>query len=225
MRRKANLTIYVEGGGDSRALLRECERAFRLLFERAGLPAGSFEVYASGPRRNAYDDFCLALANGENALLLLDSEELVATAGAAWQHLAARPDHLTQPAGATAAQAHLMVPTMEAWLLADKLALAAYYQGKFGREAFNTNALPKRDDVEQISKPELNAALENATRQNRSKGLYHKGRHSFELLSMLDPQVVAGASYHFRRLLCHLQAALQVAAMRWLDCTEFTPAI
>jgi hypothetical protein len=113
---------------------------------------------------------------------------------------------------------------MEAWLLADKLALAAYYEGKFSRDVFNVNALPKRANVEQISKTEIETALENATRHNRSKGLYHKGRHSFELLATLDPQAVAGASYHFRRLLCHLKAALQAAAMQWLTCTEFTPA-
>ena len=118
--------------------------------------------------------------------------------------------------------AHLMVPTVEAWVVADKANLAVYYTGKFGRESFNESALPRRDNAEQISKEALYEALQNATRSNRSKGPYHKGNHSFEILKTLNPQVVARGSYHFRRLLCQLKAALQAASMTWLDCAEFT---
>lgn len=230
MNMKRTLTIYVEGGGDSRTLLRECQRAFSFLFERAGLPPRRFTVEACGSRNQAYDDFCTALQHGEQALLLVDSEELVATDRhtqqpiAAWQHLANRPNNaMPRPAQATDDQAQLMVPTMEAWFLADKDTLARYYTGKFGREAFNSNALPKRANVEQVAKPALNDALANATRANQTKGIYDKGNHSFELLALLDPKAVAQASYHFRRLLCHLKQVLQATAMGWLDCQEFTP--
>jgi hypothetical protein len=222
------LTIYVEGGNrSSRAALIACQAAFKKLLERAGLPPRSFSVEACASRRQAYEDFRYALESGENALLLVDSEELVATdrqtgrPKAAWQHLTDRAeDTLAQPAQATAEQAHLMVPTMEAWLLADKEKLAAYYRGTYNRDAFNEKALPGRDDVEQISKADINRALENATRPNKSKGEYSKGDHSFAILETLDPQEIAKHSYHFRRLLCHLRAVLR-ASIAWLDCAEF----
>lgn len=229
MRQTRTLTIYVEGGGGNRKLLRECQRAFSLFFERAGLPSRRFTVEACGSRKDAYDDFCTALGNGENALLLVDSEELVACDKRteqpvpAWQHLADRPnDKWPRPVGATDEQAQLMVPTMEAWFLADKINLAAYYAGRQKREAFNESALPKREDVEAVRKEDLETILANATRPNQGKGLYHKGRHSFGILAALDPAAVARGSYHARRLLCHLKEALKAAAsMTWLDCTEF----
>jgi hypothetical protein len=227
------LTIYVEGGNrDSRAALIVCQRAFRLFLERAGLPPRGFSVEACASRNQAYDDFCFALAKGENALLLVDSEELVATQPQTnrpvpvWQHLTARTgDNWTRPPGAADDHAHLMVPTMEAWLVADKKNLAAYYRGTYNREAFNEGALPPRANVETVSKKAIEDALANATRPNQTKGLYHKGRHSFEILETLDPKTVAAASYHLRRLLCHLKQVLQAAApMGWLDCVEFAPA-
>jgi hypothetical protein len=231
VRKKTTLTIYVEGGGDNRALPLECQRAFRLFFERAGLPKGSFTVYASGSRKAAYEDYCYARQNGENALLLVDSEEAVPLYRGTevpispWQHLAKRAgDQWSQPDGASPNEVHLMVPVMEAWFMADSTALATYYEGKFRRESFNASALPKRPNVDQLTKTEIATALANATRQNASKGLYHKGRHSFELLASLDPVAVARSSYHARRLLCHLKNVLQ-AAMTWLDCTEFATVV
>ena len=232
MKKHNTLTIYVEGGNrDSRAALIGCQRAFKIFLERAGLPPRRFSVEACASRKQAYDDFCFALASGENALLLVDSEELVPANPQTnrplpvWQHLTARVgDNWARPPGATDDQAHLMVPTMEAWLVADQHNLAAYYRGPYKREAFNEGALPGRTNVEAVSKKELETALANATRPNQSKGQYHKGRHSFEILETLDPKTVAPASYHFRWLLCHLKQVLQAAAsMGWLDCAEFAP--
>ena len=229
MRKRAVLTIYVEGGGDNRALPLECQQAFRRFFERAGLPKGSFAVYASGSRRAAYEDYCFARDNGENALLLVDAEDPIRLDRGTgrpispWQHLAGRAhDQWARPQGASPDEAQLMAPVMEAWFVADAGALAAYYTGKFVREAFNAAALPKRPNVDQLTKGEIESALANATRPNKSKGLYHKGRHSFDILASLDPAAVARGSYHARRLLCHLKEALKAAAtMTWLDCAEF----
>ena len=233
MKKHNTLTIYVEGGNrSSRAALITCQRAFKIFLESAGLPPRGFSVEACASRNQAYDDFCFALANGENALLLVDSEELVPTNPhtniplPAWQHLTGRPgDKLVRPPDASDDQAHLMVPTMESWFLANSAKLAAYYRGPYGRGAFNEGALPKRSNVEEVSKAEIETGLANATRPNQTKGSYHKGHHSFEILETLDPKTVAVASYHFRRLLCHLKQVLQAAAtMGWLDCAEFTPA-
>nr|GFC88585.1 hypothetical protein [Tanacetum cinerariifolium] len=58
------MKIFVEGGGNQRALLGECRKAFRDLFEKAGVKKGSFEIVASGSRLDAYKDFKNALNAG-----------------------------------------------------------------------------------------------------------------------------------------------------------------
>lgn len=68
-------------------------------------------------------------------ILLVDSEAAV-TAATAWLHLQAH-DGWRRPNNATDDQCHLMVRTMEAWLIADPDALAGYYGQRFSR-----NTLP-----------------------------------------------------------------------------------
>ena len=59
--------------------------------------------------------------------------------------------------------------------------------------------LPPRPDVENVSKRDLERGLRRATRPS-SKGEYHKGRHSFEILAELDPGRMIAASPHAKRL-------------------------
>jgi hypothetical protein len=221
------MKIYVEGGGNQKLLLAECRKAFRTFLERAGVKRGSFEIVASGSRLEAYKDFKNALKDGENdAILLVDSEELVAVERATekpinpWQHVLSREgDKWPQPANATDKQLHFMVACMEGWFLADPSALTEYYEGPFKRESFNSSALRGQLDIEKLSKPDVKTILANATRNNKKKGEYNdksKGAHSFKILETIDPQKVAKASYHVRRLLCHLQVQ-----QAWLDCAPF----
>jgi hypothetical protein len=237
------MKIFVEGGGNQKVLLGECRKAFRELFEKAGVKKGSFEIIASGSRLDAYKDFKNALNAGHtDAILLVDSEEQVRIIASAansrrldfdrtrsptaigrsvrpWQHLRERVgDDWDQPAGATNRQVHFMVACMEAWFLADKDALAAYYRGPHRREQFNEATLPSRPDIEGLSKTEVMAALSRATRPNQSKKEYtdkSKGAHSFKILATLDPEKIARASYHAQRLFCHLGVRWQ-----WLDCDK-----
>ena len=87
-----------------------------------------------------------------------------------------------------------MVQCMEAWFLADKDNPAAY----FGH-GFNRNALPGREEIEDVAKGEVLERLRRATRQCK-KGEYGKGRHSFDILEQTDPAKVMNASPHARRL-------------------------
>jgi hypothetical protein len=185
--------IYVEGGfqGSTKS---NCRTAFRLFLEKT-IPSKSFSVIASGSRSDAFKDFRDALKSHPNdyIILLVDSEEPVTTSP--WQHLKDRTgDNWTRPTSATEDQAHLMVQVMESWFLADKQALADYY----GQE-FLANSLPGQPKIEFISKKDVFNALQHASRTTQ-KGEYHKTRHGFDLLALIDPTRVRAASTHADRL-------------------------
>ncbi len=184
------VTLYVEGGGDSKVLRTACRKGFSDFLSKAGV-TNRPRIVASGSRRQAFDDFCAALNKGDRAaLLLVDSEEAVASESP-WDHLAQRAgDNWPKPDRATDAQCHLMVHCMETWLLADRDTVAAY----FGR-GFRATALPHPSrQIEAIGKAELYRSLANATHGCRTKARYGKGEHSFELLSRIDPGRVMAAS-------------------------------
>jgi hypothetical protein len=188
-----SVRIYVEGGRQA-TTKSACRQAFRLFFEKI-IPRGSFRVTASGDRASAFQDFQAALRRhpDDYVILLVDSEGPVVVG--TWQHLQARVgDGWHQPAGTSADQAHLMVQTMEAWFLADKLALVAYYG-----EGFLVASLPGQPNVELIPKQDVFDRLAHASRHTQ-KGQYHKTRHGFDLLERIDPNRVRAASQHADRL-------------------------
>jgi len=86
-----------------------------------------------------------------------------------------------------------MVQCMEAWFLADREKLSAFYG-----DCFRARALPAGRDVEQILKKEIYDALAQATRTCK-KGIYHKTAHAFEILQQIDPEKVRAASAHADR--------------------------
>lgn len=191
-----NVTVYVEGGGNVRATKKRCRQGFSALFRKAGLSGRMPRVFAAGGREDAWHDFRTALAGAEEndfIVLLVDSEARVADGATPWGHLRER-DRWIRPEGATEENAHMMVQCMESWFLADMDALAGF----FG-DGFNSGALPRRPDVENVSKRDLERGLRRATRPS-SKGEYHKGRHSFEILAAVDPGRVIAASPHAKRL-------------------------
>ena len=195
-----SVTVFVEGGGN-KATDSACRQAFRSLLTRAGFAGRLPSVIPCGSRNGAYDDFEIALRNGdEYSILLVDSEELVADAnqpdakpGGAWRHLGQRPP------GANDDQAQLMVTTMETWLIADRDALSAYF-------GINKNALPD-SELENRRKQDVLNKIENAT-QRSSKGRYHKGNHTFDLLGRVDPAELMRQLPHFRRFVAALDSRL-----------------
>jgi hypothetical protein len=198
-----NTRLYVEGGGDRKPLRTECRQAFREFLRKAGLAGSLPRIFASGGRQQAYDDFRHALGAsraGDSVVLLVDSEGPVATDAGPWRHLKDR-DGWDKPAGATDDHVHLMVQCMEAWFLADRPALAEYFGA-----GFSENSLPRRANVEEVSKQDLERGLNAATRNSRPKGAYRKGRDSFAILADLDPDKIADASPHAKRFLEALRA-------------------
>lgn len=190
-----NTKLYVEGGGDSKSLRTACRRGFRQFLEKAGLQGRMPRIVACGGRQNAYDSFKTALqADDSPPMLLVDAEGPV-TKATPWQHLHER-DAWECPAGATDEQCHLMVQVMESWFLADRDTLSNFYG-----ERFNDAALPGNPNIEQVPKADVLSGLENATRNNKRKGAYSKGAHSFTILERLDPARVERASPQAKALL------------------------
>ena len=195
-----SIKVYVEGGGDSNQLRRQCRNGFREFFEKAGLKGRMPRVVACGSRQRAYDRFCAAIDEAEAdsfIVLLVDSEAAVTDRDrdSSWKHLR-KNDNWTQPSAATDNSAQLMVQCMEAWFVADRQSLSDY----FGK-GFKPAALPAQN-VEAIAKEDLLRTLKQATRScSKGKGTYNKGRHSFELLGCLDPSKVMKASHHACRLI------------------------
>jgi len=96
-----------------------------------------------------------------------------------------------------------MVQIMEAWLIADREKLAAYYG-----EGFQASALPRAANVEEIPKQTLMAALKRATRKTR-KGQYHKTNHGPAILAELRPEEMSGRAPYCRRLFDVLDTVIE----------------
>ena len=99
-------------------------------------------------------------------------------------------------------QIHLMVQTMETWIIADTGVLSAYYG-----QGFRENALPGRQDLEKEDKTTVADALDRATEQTQ-KGRYHKIRHAGDLLASIDPKKVQARCRHCKKLFAALGAAI-----------------
>ena len=183
------IRIYVEGGFEG-STKTNCRKAFSTFLAKVVRP-GSFKVIASGSRAQAFQDFCSALRQhpADYNVLLVDSETAVTTRS--WQHLREREgDNWPRPHGADDDQVHLMVQVMEAWFLADPDALSTYY-----KQGFLRNSLPRRKNIEMIDKKAVFESLSHASKDTQ-KGTYHKTRHGFELLELIDPGLVQAASSH-----------------------------
>jgi len=193
--------IYVEGGGDRKDLLTKCRKGFTKFFQQAELKGKMPKVVACGGRGNAYNRFCTAIKNRAESyvpLLLVDSEGPVLKE--VWAHLKDRDDdNWNKPNEADESHAFLMVQCMENWFLADRQCLVKFYG-----QGFNEKILPRKLNIEDAERNEVNEALRNATKRT-TKGKYSKGAHSFDILERLNPDLVINNSPHAARLFKRLR--------------------
>jgi len=190
------VVVYVEGGGRrNRKTLDDCRRGFGELFEKVVTDGDSPKVIACADRRSTFLDFRAGIEDGRDGflILLVDSEDPVGPGVTSWAHLNHR-DNWRRPAGTRDDQAHLMVQCMESWFLADRGALANYYG-----QGFLINSLPRHTNIEQVARRRVERTLRHATARTQ-KGPYHKTRHGFELLTLIDPALVRQASGHAQSL-------------------------
>ena len=193
----SGIAIYMEGGGDSgasaKAALRQGMDAFLEPFKQAARDKSwHWKLVCCGSRNETNDRFRNAVNYGEDGvyILLVDSEGPVNLS--VRQHLQSR-DGWDLSAVADE-NIHLMVQSMEAWIVADPTALAKYYG-----QGFRAAALPKRENLEDAPKRDVELGLRQAT-QNTGKGRYHKIRHASELLKRIDNATVASRCSHCKRL-------------------------
>jgi hypothetical protein len=194
------IKLYVEGGGDSKEQHARCREGFRKLLVKSGFTGKMPRIVAGGGRTATFDQFKTSVRSaGPNdfPILLVDSEDVVADNTTAWVHLKIRDDW-DRPDGVVEDQAQLMVTCMETWLMADRVALRAY----FGR-SLNEGQLFSTDALETRQRQIVHDALAEATRHCKKN--YRKGERSFEILAALDPKTLKKILPHFLTLLQTLE--------------------
>ena len=202
-----DILIFMEGGGDGRgsktALRQGMDVLLAPLKSAARSKALRWELTACGSRTDAFREFRNEINAGKDAfvVLLVDAEAPVSMTPK--QHLASRDgweiDFVDEDAF------HLMVQVMETWLIADADALATYY----GRE-FRRNVLPRRENLEDVPKRDVEQALNCAT-ERTAKGRYHKIKHASALLREIDRCKVRKHCHHCDRLFKAVTEKIQAA--------------
>lgn len=165
-----NIVIYMEGGGqgrDSKVAIRQGMDMFLTEIKDACRNRSwDWKLVCCGPRNEAYRRFRNELLNNSTGIvvLLVDSETAV-NSSAPTEHLAVNDRWNFQ--GIDKDAVHLMVQTMETWIVADPDTLKEYYG-----QGFRKNVLPSRKNLEEVSKEHIAEALNRATQET------HKGKIS-----------------------------------------------
>jgi hypothetical protein len=188
--------IYIEGGGEYNAQQIELRQGFSEFFKELTQEARKrgkrVRPVLCGSRDQAFDDFKNNVSSNPDAfsVLLVDSEAPVSSlpGSSPWLHLRQRGDKWLGSYDND--QCHLMVQTMETWLLADRATLSKFYGA-----GFKEKALPKTANLEEIDGHRLLEDLKKAT-EGTKKGKYHKIRHASEILALLEVNRVRQACPH-----------------------------
>ena len=203
----SGIAIYMEGGGEgnaTKAALRQGMTEFlKPLKEAARNKALPWKLVCCGPRNEAFQRFQNAVNDSADAVnvLLVDAEKPV-------NQLPRR--HLRDRDGWNLSftredTVHLMVQTMETWIVADPTALSSYYG-----QGFRTNKLPRVKNLESAPKTDVESSLREATKDTQ-KGRYHKIRHAGDLLKRIDAEKVKARCCHCQRLFDDIERIVDAA--------------
>lgn len=206
------VTIYVEGKKHEGKFDAQTARlGFGKLFENAGFKGRMPSVVMCGGRGQAMKDFTNhnVKERGGPALLLVDAEELLVDDDDAllppWDLVRTRKgDAWKKPKHATEDDLHLMVVTMETWLLC---APPKAWTDVFGKQFDSTKLLqPSESHAKSKLTKALNAAVK-AVNANKPNWENFKGSKAFELLAKVDVAELRKLQ-HAKRLVERLEALL-----------------
>ena len=211
--KRPGFTSKIPAGKETTAGLRPgFVHLFKELYELAESKGIKILSIMSGSRRDACENFLMSVESYPDAfnVLLVDSESPVSETHTPWEHLRSRKDDqpwILDTQGLDDDCCHLMVPTMEAWFLADIDALSKFYNGGF-KEDYLRQKLASYQNLEQIPKYNITKWLRSATDET-SQGKYHKTQHVPKLLALLDVDKVRKASPSCNRLFTTLTQILE----------------
>lgn len=203
----SSIAIYMEGGGNSahrKAALRQGMDEFLVVLKKTFIEKSwNWRLVLCGGRAETFKFFRKAVQQKEHTIvaLLVDAEAEVK--GSPLAHLKSRDGW--DLGVASEEVIHLMVQTMETWIVADPDALTRYY----GR-GFQRNELPEASNLEIVTKKDVAKALKEATRRTK-KGVYQKIDHASDLLQEIDPEKVRKRCPHCARLFDRLLRLIQKA--------------
>jgi len=202
------IAIYLEGGGvganTKSALRRGMSEFLGEIRDNCRDNRWFFKLVACGDRNEAYRGFYNfnEFEKYHVVVLLVDSEEKV-KAGYPHQHLTQRDGW--QFLENNKNNVHLMVQTMETWIVCDQNAMKKFYGNNY-----RPIILPA--ELEDTSKPDISNWLDNATSKTQ-KGRYHKIKHASELMKQINPDEVRKRCKHcdnmFTSLLSRFEKAWQ----------------
>jgi len=121
----------------------------------------------------------------------VDSEDPMLDIEKPWDHLSKR-DKWIKPAKATDGNVFLMTTCMETLYAADPQALTVHFGPKF-----NAQQLPSQHNLESRHRHEVQESVARATKDCPNQ--YAKGKHSYEILGKLNPDVLAEKLPSFKR--------------------------
>ena len=186
-----NLKIFVEGGGDNEDSITRCRQGFRAYCAKVAGDKSQPKIVPCGGRDQTFKKFKNEIKFSkveERCALLVDSEGPVGAKDPV-ACLSERDQWKFPPLENH--RVFVMVQAMEAWFLADREALDLFYDG-----GFLENSLPgSPTNVEAVLKDDLERHLKHASKPT-SKGEYHKTRHGFALLALINPTKVEAGSPH-----------------------------
>ena len=150
-----------------------------------------WKLVCCGPRNEAFQRFQNAVNSRDDVVnvLLVDAEGAVNQS--ARRHLRDRDGwDLSFTCEDTV---HLMVQTMETWIVADEAALSQYYGQRFRAQELPTT------NLEGVPMADIERSLRETTKATQ-KGRYHKIRHASDLLKLIDVESVKERCTHCQRL-------------------------
>ena len=204
------IKLYVEGGGKgshkrATILLQQgFDTFFKELKDAAQTKKISFRIIPAGNTQSAYDDFIFSVENSPQSfnILLVDSDDAVAKNESARAFLQ-RKHQKWKLQTIKDGQCFLMVQIMESWFIADVDALKKFYG-----QGFNSNAIPKNQNVEEVEKERVEKSLKTAIAKT-NKNEYHKIKHGAKLLELINPQKVRKAAPHCEKLFTAISEAIK----------------